>query len=55
MVLYVSPRDCGRGASGVVVVSLRPGSGSDGAPRGLWRYVCCQRRPTLTSSRYTGG
>lgn len=58
MVLYVSPKDCAGlvgGAGSGVVVALRPGNGSDGAPHGLWRYVCCQRRPTLTlaSCRYT--
>lgn len=55
MVLYVSPRDCDGGAGSEVVVALKPGSGSGGAPHGLWRFVCCQRRPSLTLStcRYT--
>lgn len=61
MVLYVSSQDCTGGAGLVggagsgVVVALRPGNGSDGAPHGLWRYVCCQKRPTLTltTCRYT--
>lgn len=48
--MTVSRRD-GGGGGGVLVVSLRP----DGAPQGLWRYVCCQRRPLLTSCRYLGG
>lgn len=58
MVLYVSSEDCTMSAGPVgaagsrVVVALRPGNGSDVAPHGLWRYVCCQRRPTLTSCRY---
>lgn len=56
MVLYVTSQDCARGAGSRVVVTLRPGNGSDGASRGLWRYVCCQRRPTVTLPlcRYTG-
>lgn len=56
MVLYVTSQDCTRGAGSRVVVTLRPGNGSDGASHGLWRYVCCQRRPTMTlpSCRYTG-
>lgn len=56
MVLYVTSQDCTRGAGSMVVVTLRPGNGSDGASHGLWRYVCCQKRPTMTlpSCRYTG-
>lgn len=55
MVLYVSSQDCAGGAGSGAGVALRPGSGSDGTPHGLWRYVCCQRRPTLTltSCRYS--
>lgn len=60
MVLYVSSEDCTGsdggpvGAAGSeVMVALGPGRGSHGAPHGLWRYVCCQKRPTLTSCRYT--
>lgn len=55
MVLYVSSQDCSGGAGRGVVVALRPGNGSEGVPHGMWRYMCCQRRPTLTltSCRYT--
>lgn len=62
MVLYVTSQECSEGAGfegqagNRVMVTLRPGRGSDGAPHGLWRYVCCQRRPILKlpSCRYTG-
>ena len=61
MVLYATSQDCSggagfvRGAASGVAVALRAGNGSDVAQQGLWCYVCCQRRPTLTqpSCRYT--
>lgn len=57
MVLNATTQDCSgkAGFADGVVVALRPGSKSDVTHQGLWRYVCCQRRPTLTlpSCRYT--
>lgn len=62
MVLYVTSQNCSEGAGfegqagSRVLVTLRPGKGSDRAPHGLWRYVCCQKRPVLKlpSCRYPG-
>lgn len=48
MVLYVTSQEHPGAAGGGAVVALRPGNGSNGASLGLWRYVCCQRRPSLT-------
>lgn len=47
MVLYATCQEGAGRAGDRVVAVLRPGHGADGGSYGLWRYVCCQRRPSL--------